>query len=29
MALNPDNGDHIKEIMESNDIMENRIASMQ
>ena len=28
MALNPDNTDHIKEIVETNDIMENRIASM-
>ena len=28
-ALDPDNADHIKEIMETNDIMENGIASMR
>ena len=28
MALNLDNADHIKEIMETNDILENGIASM-
>ena len=27
-ALDPDNADHINEIVETNDISENRIASM-